>query len=99
MFGMSNMLYGIWLIVTSVLDSTEVRTILVIWNFFLIKLFICVISFNTLWDEESEIFLQIKLSIQNRSNIFMLTCFRNTPIWRLKLIISNKDFCSQIHSY
>ena len=38
-------------------------------KFLKIKLFTYVISFNTLWDEESEIFLQIKLSIENGTNI------------------------------
>ena len=41
-------------------------TILVILK---IKLFACVISVDTLWDEESEIFLQKELYIQNGSNI------------------------------
>ena len=75
-------------------------------KFLKIKLFTYVISFNTLWDEESEIFLQIKLFIENGTNIglnhgflrIFLNIFRNTPIWILKLIISNTDFCFQIHS-
>jgi hypothetical protein len=81
-------------------------TILVILNILKIKLVTCVISLNTLWDEESEIFLQIKLSIENGSNIglnhgflrIFLTFLRYTPIWILEFIISNEDFCSQIHS-
>jgi hypothetical protein len=44
-------------------------TILAILKILNIKLFTCVISFDTLWDEESEIFLQKELSIQNGSNI------------------------------
>ena len=44
-------------------------TILVILKSLKIKHFTHVISFNTLWDEESEIFLQIKLSIENGTNI------------------------------
>ena len=69
-----------------------------------IKLFTCVISFNTLWDEESEIFLQIELSTQYWINIglnqgfsrIFLTFLGNTPI--LILILFNKDFCGKIHS-
>ena len=49
--------------------GTLSATILLILKNLKIKLFTHVISFNTLWDEESEIFLQIKLSIQNGSNI------------------------------
>ena len=41
-------------------------TILVILK---IKLFIYLISFNTLWEEETDIFIQKELSIQNESNI------------------------------
>ena len=71
-----------------------------------INFFTHIISFDTLWDKESKIFLQIKLSIENGSNIGLnhgflridLTFFRNTSIWILKLIISNIYFCSQIHS-
>lgn len=55
------------------------------------------ISFNTLWDEESEMFLQILLSIQNGSSIglkygfirIFLTFLGNTTIWTLKSTISN----------
>ena len=49
--------------------GTLLGTILVILKFLKIKLFTYVISFNTLWDEESEIFLQIKLFIENGTNI------------------------------
>ena len=41
----------------------------VILKFLKIKLFTLVISFNTLWDDEFEISLQIKLSVEKGSNI------------------------------
>jgi hypothetical protein len=44
-------------------------TILLILKILNIKLSTCIISFDKLWDEESEKFLQKELSFQNGSNI------------------------------
>jgi hypothetical protein len=52
----------------SVLGTLQ-GTILMILKTLKIKLFTHLISLNTLWDEESEIFLQIKFSSQNGMNI------------------------------
>ena len=75
--------------------GTLTGTILVILKNLKIKLFTFVISFNTLRDEESEIFLQIKLSIQNGSNIGL-----NHGFLRICLSIFQKysNLDSKIHN-
>ena len=63
-------------------------------------------SFNTLCDEESRIFLQTTVSTQQGCNIGLnygfirnfLTFLGNTRIWILQSTISNNDFQSQTYS-